>query len=214
MRSTVPLLVVALVAAPALSGCLTAQATAMQHRPTAQDRARQWDADAELAGVLGIEGSMPNDLPGYWHGNAPDGNFWTRARDDPTVGDGHTEFWIYAWVADGNPDAFFVVVDRDGEVLDSGTTEREEDMVPVGTWGIDSDRALEIAKENNQGLREGLDRENFALMEALSRDPGDDHATWTIAGGGGDASGGGGGFVVLDAVTGDVLQSQGGFGSA
>lgn len=236
MRRALPILMVALVAAPALSGCLTAQATAMQYQDTAHARAQDWDPDAELAGIFGVEGTFGAMFGGVpwmgpspqmsgsmdWDGSGPGASaqsqhgekaYWSRAREDPNVGDGRTEFWIYGFVAEGRSEAFYVVVDRDGEVLDTGTTARDEDTVPVGQYNVDSDRALQIAKDANQGLEEGLDSENFGLVMGLKRDADQDHARWFVAGGGGDESGGGGGFVVIDAVTGEVLESQGGFGS-
>lgn len=252
MRRNVPLLLVVLVAAPGLAGCMTAQATAMRHTDTAEDRARQWDPAAELAGIFGVEGTwrsgwmgpyFPYATASYgWEsgggfgggsGGGSNGGadawdpgsakaqsshpaakpYWSRTADDGDVGDGRCEFWVYAFVAEGREEAYFVVVDRDGDILDEGAAERDDDLRPVGEWNIDSDRALDIAKENNQGLRQGLDSENFSVVSVLNRDAGEDHATWTIVGAGGDASGGGGGMVVIDAVTGQVLRSHGGFGS-
>lgn len=230
---------------PALAGCMTAQAAAMQYEPAAQDRATAWDPDAELAGIFGVEGAfssawMGGFTPwsssssssssgwgswGSWGSGTSDGaraqsshpfsqgDYWQRTSQDDNVGDGRCEFWVYAYVAEGRDEAYVVVVDRDGNVLDEGTVDRDTDMVPVGEVNVDSDRALEIAKENNEGLRQGVESDNFAVVSALHREQGEDHATWLIAGGGGDSSGGGGGMVVIDAVTGEVLESQGGFSS-
>lgn len=238
MKLKVPLLLVSLLlVSPMLSGCLTAQATALQYRDTAHARADEWDQDAVLAGIFGVEGTSTMGWMGpgvtwdwQWSGSTGFSGFgggssgmsaqgevskesyWARAEEDPNVGDGRAEFWVYAFVAEGRQEAFFVVVDRDGQVIDTGTAERDADMVPVGPWNVDSDRALEIAKDNNQGIEEGLDSENFGLMMALGRRNTSEHAKWLVVGGGGDSSGGGGGIVIIDAVTGEVLMSEGGFG--
>lgn len=233
MRRMIPVAIVLMVAAP-MAGCITAQATAMQYRDAAHARANEWDSGAELAQIVGVEGQFESAMSsgsfggssgsgsygGYGdyggsgdtrvrssHGDAP---YWDRAKDDPRVGDGRAEFWVYSFVAEGRDETFIVVVDQDGQVIDNGT-EAKEDDVPIGTWNVDSDRALQIAKDNNEGIRRGTDSDNFGLVMVLDRDPDQDNARWTVVGGGGDASGGGGGVVIIDAVTGEVLSSQGGF---
>lgn len=229
MRRMIPVAIVVMVAAP-LAGCITAQATAMQYRDAAHARAQEWDSNAELAEIVGVEGQFDFAMSGGsdW-GGSPGGNawgsssqaevqskhgsaaYWDRAKDDPQLGDGRCEFWVYTFVAEGRDEKFIVVVDQDGEIIDNGTESRDEDDVAVGTWNVDSDRALEIAKDNNEGIRRGTESDNFGLVMNLDREPDEDNARWTVVGGGGDESGGGGGVVVIDAVTGEVLSSQGGF---
>lgn len=231
MRRMIPLAIALLAAAP-LAGCITAQATAMQYQDAAHARAQEWDNRAELAQIVGVEGQFEAAMSdgswggsggyggwGSWGGSSDarvqsshgDAAFWDRAKDDPNVGDGRAEFWVYTFVAEGRDEKFIIVVDQDGEVLHNGTETREDEDVPVGTWNVDSDRALQIAKDNNEGIRRGTDSDNFGLVMVLDREPDQDHARWLVVGGGGDASGGGGGIVVIDAVTGEVESSQGGF---
>ncbi|MDX1611337.1 MAG: hypothetical protein R3185_03140, partial [Candidatus Thermoplasmatota archaeon] len=101
-----------------------------------------------------------------------------------------------------------VVVDRDGQVVEEKEVDRG-DHQPLEDWEVDSDEAMEIAREANQGLAQGTDREHYGLVLVLEQDDG--RATWFIAGGGGDERGGGGGFAIIDARTGEVIRSGGGF---
>ncbi len=204
------ILAIVLVAGPMLGGCLgTAQATAMEEQPTAEDRAQQWAADAELVAIIGVEGTFP-----AYGGHADqEASYWSRAAEDDELGDGHCEIWAYRFVSEQRPDQVFtVVVDKDGEVIDTSTGDGGDDR-PIGSYEIDSDEAAEIAFEANQGLAEGTSKEHYGLVLNLAQD--DDHANpvWTIAGGGGDGTGGGGGVVVIDAATGEILSNHGGYSS-
>lgn len=205
-------LVALLAATAALAGCLgTAAATAMQTRDEADAAAKRWDKGAMLAQVVGVEGS--SSLAGLAAAYGASGDH-SRGADDEEIGDGRCEVWVYRYVASAKPKAFVVVVDREGNVLRAGEeTRTREDATPLGAWSIDSDRALEIAKDASAGLRDGAGKDHFALASVLRHAPGARHATWTIAGGGGDMSGGGGGVVEIDAVDGRVLSAHGGSGS-
>lgn len=190
-----------------LAGCLTAQATAFEHRDTARSRADDWDPSAELAGALGVEG-RPDDVPNPWHSAASELDIpWARAEDDPTAGDGRYEFWAYAYVAEGRDEGFFVVVDRDGQVLDSGTAGVSDHVRPVGEVSVDSDRAMEIAREENEAIRDAARSDDATVIQSLGREEDADHARWLVGGGPGDAKTTGG-VVTLDAVTGEVLSSE------
>lgn len=198
---------------PALAGCLgSAQGTAQASLSPAEQAARRWDGGAYLVGVIGYEGA-----PGPWmSGFLGDGWGWTsestsahgpRTSQDARVGDGVCEVWVYGYRAPGKAAMYVVAVDKDGRVLRAG--ESEPDMVAVGAWRVNSDEALRIAKNANDGLRRGVESQHFALVLALGKEAADPRARWMIAGGGGDASGGGGDQVVLDAVSGEVLVSRG-----
>lgn len=230
------LLIGALAALPTLAGCIgTAQASAMEMRDPAQDLAEDWDSQATLVGVLGLEGGgglmgflqedgwddWSWDWDGHTSHHAGDGAFhvqssddhWARAADDDSIGDGKCEVWAYRFISPSQPGKVYVVVlDRDGELLHDEVDDRESQDEPLGNWEIDSDEAAEIALDVNEGLRRGTNSEHYGIMLALGQDEEYASPTWFIAGGGGDASGGGGGFVVIDAVTGEVRMSQGGFG--
>lgn len=214
LQTPAALLLAALVAAPALSGCLgSAQATAGDHASTAEDRASEWSSNPRMIQVVGLEGSFAFGF-GDWAGSADeDAPYWDRARDDPDVGDGRTEIWVYRFVSEDDPDTVLeVVVDKEGEIVHTDEEPRGGDE-PVGEWSVDSDEAAETAREGNQGLREGTSSDHYGMVLLLQEDDDPENPTWTVVGGGGDASGGGGGIVVIDAVTGEVLSSRGGFGS-
>lgn len=203
-----------LAAAPLLAGCVgTAAASAAELRSEADNAAREWDATAKLAQAIGIEGTFPMmaamAFAGYGAGTT-EGS--ASAQEDEDVGDGKCEAWIYRYVADDKADVFVVVVDADGKVVHTETAERTDDDAALGAWNVDSDAAVEKALQANEGLRNGLGQEHFGFVSILGQHESAANAAWLIAGGGGSALGGGGGFVVIDAVTGDVLLSEGGFG--
>lgn len=216
--------ILALASLLVLAGCLGAAqgATARGSLSPADQAAGAWDPGAELARIVGVEGTFGfawmGGFAGAWSGHAAwwggGATHWERSAEDPRVGDGRCEVWVYRYVAPNRDEAFVVVVDRNGTVVRQGPDEREDDDVPVGEWRIDSDRALAIAKEANQGLREGLGGQRFSVVEVLGREPARERGAWLVAGGGGGPGGGGGGFVLLDAVSGEVLRSEGGFGTA
>lgn len=208
------ILLAMLVAAPAFSGCLgTAQATAGDQASTAEDRASQWSENPRMIQAVGVEGDFGSAFGGYEGDADEEASYWDRAREDPEVGDGRTEIWVYRFLSDQDPDTVFtVVVDKDGEIVATDEESRDEDDDPIGEWNVDSDEAAETAMETNAGLREGTSSENYGMVFVLQEDDDHQNPTWTVVGGGGDASGGGG-VVVIDAVTGEVLSSQGGFGS-
>ena len=206
----------ALVAAPLLAGCIgTAAATAMETRSQADAAALAWDDGAQLAQVVGIEGSIDfAQIAAAMSGmdSRTSSGDYEQAAQDEEVGDGRAEVWGYRYVASGKTMAYVVVVDREGDILRQGEETRASDFSrPVGTWSVDSDRALSIAKEANTALSAGTQGESFAIVSVLRHDPREENPVWLIAGGGGSLSGAGGGFVELDAVTGKVLRSEGNF---
>lgn len=198
------LLALALLTAPGLAGCIQGAqaATAQQTADPARDRAADWAEDAELASATGMEGR---------HGGQHEADYWDRAGDDEEVGDGRCKVWRYVFVADSKPDeAYVVALDDEGEVLEQQTQPRSEDDAALGDWSVDSDEALQIAKEANDDLAEGIDRDNYGLLMELERDSANENPAWFVAGGGAESGEAAGGYVVLDAVTGDVLETRGG----
>lgn len=198
---------------PALSGCLVAQATAMEHQDDAEDIARDWDADARLLHIMGMEGrgDMANGMGG-WEGDASGAEVWTRTEQDDEVGDGHAEVWAYHFRNGAGTEDLFVMLDRDGKEIQRETAEPEDDAEPIGDYDVDSDEALDKAKAASKGLRDGTDSDHYGIVMVLGRDSGfGANPAWLImGGGGGDGSGagdgsGGGGMVAIDAKTGEVL---------
>lgn len=205
------LLLASLLLAPAFSGCAAGAqaATAQEQADPASERARAWADDAELASAVGVEGSFVSQFEGYGVGR---GEHWERAQEDGEVGDGRCKVWRYVFVADSKPDeVHVVVVDDEGQVLANHTDDRDGDDRALGDWNVDSDEALEAAREASPGLESGVDSDHYGIVMQLDRDPDRDNPTWFVAGGGGDSSGGGG-FALVDAVTGEVLESGGGGG--
>lgn len=204
-----PALLAVLLIAPALAGCLgNAQATAMEHRDTAEAHAAEETNNPRIVKIVGAEGTFSGmaGMDGAW----TDADYWDRARDDPNPGDGHAEIWVYQFVGEDDPDTLYtVVLDRDGEVVAESQDARDGED-PIGEWNVDSDEAMETAKEANDGLREGLSADNHGVALILEDDGSHANPTWRIAGGGGGADGAGGGTVLVDAVTGEVLESEGG----
>lgn len=201
-----PLALAALLAAlPLLAGCVgTAQATAKDSLNPADEAAKAWAADAELARITGAEGA--------WRASEARAADFARAASDEKVGDGRCEVWAYRYVAASQARAYVVVVDRDGRVVRAGEEAKQPGERALGAWRVDSDEALRIAKGASEGLREGTQKESFGVVSTLKLDAAGT-PVWTVTGGGGDRTGGGGGVVRLDAANGKVLSAEGGYGS-
>lgn len=212
------LIVLALVA----SGCLTASAaTAKEHQGKATDTARDtWASDAELVGIFGLEGTDQGWSEGPWgtDGQGESRDYFQGAEEDDKVGDGRAEVWAYGYQAESKPDEFFIVFyDKDGDKEGNMTIPAEDDLRPIGDYDLNSDEAVEKAKEAEEGIRTALDSENHFLVVFLARSDDHPNPVWSVmAGGGGMESGGGGsgggGFAVIDANTGEVLAHWGGSG--
>lgn len=203
----------------ALSGCIgTAAATAVEAQKAAQSKAQAWNPNAQLAGIMGIEGTFNMGwMAGYMMSMSTQGDHasasahFEASDEDKKVGDGRCLVWAYRWVAPGVP-GYYMVVEKEKKVVFEGYVENPSDAaVPLGDFKVDSDDALRIAKEANEGFRRGVESEHFGLVERLNKDAGHEHPEWIVAGGGGSSQGAGGGMVRIDAVTGLVLENQGGF---
>lgn len=202
----------ALVASPVLAGCLgSAQASAMEQKDTADDRAQEWDGEAQLSGIVGLEGNASSwsHAAGHYSGGS-DATYWDPNREDDSPGDGQVAVWVYTYVSPNEPGEQFTVVVRDGEVQETGVDDSDDEALP--DFSVDSDEAAEIARENNQGIAEGQDSDNYGFVYNLDVN-GTGVPVWFVGGGGGGDDGGGGGIVVIDARNGDVISSHGGFGS-
>lgn len=195
-----------------VAGCVgtAAAASAKDNKGAADAAAKAWDPNAQLAQIVGVEGTLGAALSLMGVSGAGD---FGSARDDQNVGDGLAEVWAYRYVAPSKAQAYVVVVGKDGGVTRQGTEAKRAEDRPLGAWEIDSDDALRVALDANEGLRNGVGRGLFGVVSVLHQEGGA-NAVWLVAGGGADASGGGGGHVLLDALTGKVLSSEGGFGDA
>lgn len=205
----------------AFSGCLTASAaTAKEHQGQATDDAQtEWASDAELVGIFGMEGTNEGWDEGPWGaGEDQSENYFAEAEDDDEVGDGRAEVWAYGYQADTKPDEFYIVFfDKDGDRQGDMTIPAEDDMLPIGDYDVNSDEAVEKAKEAEDGIQAALDSENHFMVVFLAKHEDHPNPVWSVMAGGGGQSGdgsfgGGGGFAVVDAVTGEVLAHYGGSG--
>lgn len=208
-----PLLLAALsvAALPALAGCIGAAqaASAKDNLAAADAAARAWDAGARLAQAVGAEGTL-GALASTFAGGSTEG--LGASGDDENVGDGLAEVWAYRYVAAGKRESYLVVINKEGDVVHQGPEALRAEDRALDAWTLDSDDAVRIALDANEGLRTGLQGRFFGFVTVLAQE-GAGNPTWLVAGGGGDFTGGGGGHVVLDAVTGAVLRSEGGAGA-
>jgi hypothetical protein len=191
---------------PALAGCSTLAAdepTAAEHRDEARDRALEWNEDAQLVRIVGVEGSHGEGYAGV--DDKPDnGTFWRAALDDGDVGDGRCAVWAYRFVAPDEGSVFQVVVDGDGEIVSATPRGSASQAAPLPEDVIGSDEAVATARDASEGLDRGLDSDGAGLTVQLMHDPEEDAPVWRIAGGGGPGPHGGG-MIVLDARTGGVI---------
>jgi hypothetical protein len=212
-----------LLMATALAGCTEAPtATASQLRPTADSHAADWHEGAALVMVVGSEGTFEmQNLLGHFGSGAADSDgmqealaadFWSRIQEDPEPGDGRGMFWLYVYRGDGD-DHLVVVVDKDREVLYSDVVQGSDLGEPIGSFTVDSDEAMQIARAQNTHLEQATTTGSFGFVISLFKESPGDNPAWLVAGGGGSVEGGGGGIVILDAVTGEVLENEGGSGA-
>lgn len=195
-----------------LPGCVgTAAASAADVRSAADAAAREWSADAQLANVVGVEGSFPMMMEAWRdHGTGRENDF-EAARDDEKVGDGKASVWAFRYVSATKSGTFLVLVDADDNVVRTEEMARGPRGAALGAWKLDSDDALRIAKAENQGIREGTESERFGTFALLHMEGG--RAVWDVMGGGFGETGAGGGYVRIDASSGDVLANEGSYRS-
>ncbi len=185
----------------------------MDGREVAQERALAWSEDARLLQAAAVEGEHGAAAGFVAEEEVPDRGFWHRAEEDSEWGDGSAEVWMFRFVDERDRSrGLEVVVDRQGEVLSVERVEPPSSLEPVAGWEVDSDEAVEAALVENRALMEASERETFGLVMLLEQEPGREAPTWVIAGGGGDAKAGGGGLVRVDSVSGEIVESWGGFG--
>lgn len=213
MRMPVPrglsLLVLVALTTPVLAGCATGTAsepTADEHREMAEQRALEWDEDAQLVRVIGVEGRHGEHFAGV-DGRPSNRSFWSGAVDDSDVGDGRCVVWTYRFVAEQpDPSHALRVAFADGEIVSTDLRANPDATEPLPDTLIDSDEAVEAARDAHEDLDEGLDSDDPGLTLQLLHDEEEDAPVWRVAGGGGQ---GVGGAVVLDARTGGVIDTPG-----
>ncbi len=208
MDRTAILLTLCLASAAVLAGC-TAQAmpsgTAMATQPPADEAASQWAADAQLVGILGVEGAWSGSSFGGYsdHGQ---GDFYSYSGNDHKI-DGRCEIWAYLYLSESKNMVLTVAVDAEGNVVDK-EEEAADDEVPVGAYSVNSDEAIRIALDASEQLAASQDHENHHAMLALGRDDTDEPALWMVTGGGYDDGDYVGAMVLIDATDGSVLMAQ------
>lgn len=201
-----------LLALPVVSGCLgSAQAAAGDHRAEATELARQWDPEASLVGVVGLEGQgWPAHLLPDSARSDGEASHWDGAEADRSVGDGRAVVWAYRFVSQADPSQLHVIVLNDeGDLLKAYDRPWARELRPLEDWSVSSEEAAEIARETNDGVQRALDSQDHAMILSLAHPRDRQAAVWFVAGGGGDDQGAGGGLVILDAATGEVLENHG-----
>lgn len=200
-------LLLALLAAPALAGCAgetASGATVLEHREAAEDRAAQWDEQARLSKVTGVEGRHAEHVAG--DERLPEEEpFWAPAANDSDVGDGRSAVWAYEFASPSQSDTVLqVAVDAAGTVVSTSTEPRKAEDQPLPAGVLDSDEAAEIAKQANAELREGLQKSDPGVSLHLVHEEDHGVAVWRVSGGGEQS----GGTVTLDARSGEVLETH------
>jgi hypothetical protein len=225
IAKTAPVLLALMLAMlPAMAGCMTASAaTVKANQGEATDAARsQWSDDAELVAAIGLEGTnAEGDEYSPWGAEqeADARNFFASARDDGDVGDGRCEVWGYVYASASKPGEFYAVfVDKDGQRQGTFSFEEDDDdLVPIGDFDVNSDEAIDIAKDANEGIATAMESDDRFVVMALARPDTDQNPVWVVVAGAAGSGDGRFGFVMIDAKTGEVLASfdnsdGGGFG--
>lgn len=189
-----------------MAGCTTLdQVPAMEARDLAEETAEEWNGNASLTYVVGIEGAPGPVLETI--GDAPWGNMsvWERASEDDQVGDGRAEAWLFLFTAEHS--ALDVVVDKHQEVVDV-----EQRAVENPSDGLDepccvgSDEVAAVAVASNQAIERVLEEPEASLLLVLDREQ-DRGPLWRMMA---TSDGQDGGVTVVDARSGQVLSSHAG----
>jgi hypothetical protein len=204
LRGALAPALVLLAAAPALVGCAATaveEDPASEHRETARERALAWDEDAELVRVIGVEGRSGETFGGVDR-RPDDGTLWTVATEDGTVGDGHAHVWAYRFVGEDEADVLQVGIQR-GEIVSAEVRSSSTRTTPIPEDVIDSPEAADLAREGLDSLDRGLGNDEPGLTLQLLHEEDEGRPVWRVAGGGSGV----GGAVVVDAVTGEVVET-------
>lgn len=219
------LLTLALIAGASLAGCVGAGAVAQarDNFDVARDRGLAWDEGAVLVGIVGLEVSNVENATREVETDLADDEVPEESRDtilalfralvadgDSKVGDGFAPAWGHLFVAKSGLHA--VVIDASGATTFDddfnlpGDDELTHDGLPLtgldGTWAIDSEEAVRIARQHNPtyAALAGLP----AATSSMSLGIGEDGPTWNLFMAASEASGA---WVQVDATTGTVLGS-------
>ncbi len=149
------LVTVALVASGCFAtGSIETFVPAQKNRDAADVAASEWDAQARLVAVHGIESNQTSDDPPHLTG-----------RSDPLVGDGRAHAWKYVFASQDRPDdGYHVTVAANGTVLDANVTEPGDDVEPIVDWNVDSDEAARTVADENQTYRDATGRNDTTVV--------------------------------------------------
>lgn len=201
-RTAFTLLGTLLFVTTALAGCIggAEAATASTARRTADREAQDWEDKPRLVNIYGWEGPYraASFGPSARYAEQP---YYDRAAEDANVGDGKAAIWVFRYLSEDGEKVLEVVVDADGKVRDRRVVDADDGDVLLGEVNVDSDRAVEIAAQD-EDFRERMRSERSHVMMMLDREPDQEHARWKV----GVISQDGFAGAVIDAVTGDVIQ--------
>jgi hypothetical protein len=161
--------------------------SAMEDKELADNAAKAWKTDAVLLSVFAIELSddKTGDIP-----------------TDPSVGNGLSPAWFYAYATPGNAATRAFRVTADGRVHAENDTSiagmgKTADAKPITDWRIDSNAALAAANAN-ETFHKALSAPNATLAEGVAHMDGG--TCWYFAA----ISREGGAIAMVDANTGEL----------
>lgn len=137
MRSAAALALVLLL--PLVAGCIGGAEglTAKEAAARAEERAREWQADAQLIGLGGFETANATMLQGSPFAGAPDAD----------VGDGRAAAWGVAYRSAAANQSLVVIAFANGTILaDDAQPWDSNEAGRVQRWDVDSPRAGEVAR--------------------------------------------------------------------
>lgn len=201
----------------ALSGCVASGSTASELQMAADHIAENWHPRAELVMILGGEGTVSLQRTfEQWDVEAlhvppiaslANESFWNRVVEDPEPGDGRAELWAFVYRAGESGRHLVLAFDRSSDLLYEQEMEQDAFSGVVRDYNVDSDHAVRIAWQEEDGFQASLGHERFTLTVALVERPQDPGPVWLLlaATHGVEASGW---RVVVDAQNGALLQSE------
>lgn len=195
---------VLLAVALALAGCVGPfddGITAMDVREDANEEASEWNENATLVGVFGLEVSQRLFDMATREAEEESDIHNVTYRADESRGDGKTAAWVYEYVAANG--TYTVVLADNGTVLHEEVDEDEPDenftAEAIEGWEVDSDEAADIVAENNDTWERAEDA-NITFY-ALEKDEDESDPTWAL----GFQAEGGTYIFAVNATTGEYL---------
>lgn len=190
-----------LLAAAVLAGCTGSPFgggafTAKEAQGQGDPHARQWRADAVLAGLVGPEARQGSEFLGN------ESSDWPGApQPDGNVGDGRLPQWFLHYVSPQTGASLGVVVYANGTVVSHEDRGGDRDG-PLGEWSVDSPQAVQVAMQD-ANFSAAVRASDGGALYALG--PGEGGAPFWILTAGSEGAGTGA-IVFVNARTGERLN--------